>query len=292
MLTTIILCVLGLALIGAGAYLWYRRHIEDESSFGHDDIRWEQIDDADAAVEKTVPDMDRLTASNDIEAQPFDRVAHFDATQSDDTRMDGSYGQELDQFGKLMREQDVLDVELEPVLDVEAGHHLATGELQDFQEEPVTQATLGDNPEMVVSVYVVAKPDSEFHGEQLLEAFDKLGLKYGDRDIFHFYDTEQIVGPILFSVANMLEPGTFDPNTMASTKTHGVTLFMLLPGPDNNVHTFERLLDIGHRLARRLGGELHDSQRSALTSQGANLIKESIHQFYSQRKMKQGQLNL
>ena len=293
MLTTIILCVLGLSLIGVGGYLWYQRHMEDESSFGHDDIRWEKIDgDVGTPVKKTVSDIDRLTALNTIEVQQSNRASHFDGAEFDSAQMDDSFDEELDQLGKLMQEQDVLDVEPELGLDADFDHSSAASGLQEPLGKPAIRSTLSDDPEMIVSVYVVAKSGREFHGDQLIEAFDQIGLQYGDRDIFHFYDTEQVDGPILFSAANMLEPGTFDPDTMASTKTHGVTLFMLLPGQDSNVQTFERLLDSGHRLARQLDGELRDSQRSALTSQGANLIKESIHQFYSQRKMKQGQLNL
>ncbi|MBL1432030.1 MAG: cell division protein ZipA [Gammaproteobacteria bacterium] len=322
MLTTLILCVLGLSLIGVGGYLWYRRNIEDESSFGHDDVRWEQIDTDDSSLaKKAVSDIDQLTAitmqHQSTDDRRIDRNANFVTEGREEARElnhaelrvstieDDSFDEELDQLGKLMREShETYDsVAVDSSMEDESDH-LAAGQLQALQDKPIDQAKLSDDAEMVVSVHVVAKSGRTFHGDQLLEAFDQVGLQHGDRDIFHFFDAEQEGGPIRFSAANMMEPGTFDLKNMGEVKTHGLTLFMLLPGENNNAQTFDSLLDAGNRLAKRLGGELHDSQRSTLTSQGANLIKESIHQFYSRRKMypdgtsrpkgtgKQGQLNL
>jgi len=334
MLMTIILCVVGLSLIGIGGYLWYQRHIEDESSFGHDDVRWEQIDADDASsVERAVSDIDQLTDISD-QHETVARAADIAETQDNETTYDQAhfsnhdvtgrkhidqelsaadvdediFGDELDQLAKLVRE-DELEDDLTVVseiadIDEEYAQQSATvDELRSLQDRsPANQATLPENPEMVVSVHVVAKSGREFHGGQLLEAFNEVGLQHGDRDIFHSYDCSEEGESIQFSAANMVEPGTFNPSTMEQTNTNGVTLFMLLPGANNNVQTFESLLDVGNQLAKRLGGELRDSQRGTLTSQGANLIKESIHEFYSKRpvqpkvqsknKWQQGQLNL
>lgn len=295
MITTIILCLLGLTLIGVGGYLWYRRHIEDESSFGHDDVRWEQIDaDHASSVKKAVSDIDQLTTIGSS-AQDTDGSSPIETPDFVMETLDDDLDEELDQIGKLLREHDEPADQGSTSSPSEEDDRLLSATVSELKVSPdksVAQAKLADDPEMVISVHVVAKPGREFHGDQLFEAFDQVGLRHGDRDIFHFYDSEQDGGPIRFSAANMVEPGTFNPNNMNAMKTNGVTLFMLLPGQNNNVKTFENLLDTGDQLAKRLGGELRDSQRSTLTSQGANLIKESIHQFYSRRQLKQGQLNL
>ncbi|MBL4852552.1 MAG: cell division protein ZipA [Gammaproteobacteria bacterium] len=297
MLTTIILCVLGLALIFVGAYLWYRRHIEDETSFGHDDVRWEQIDtDDETLVEKAVSELDQLTATHSPSREDkFESQRHADTPELGAKVIDDCVDEELNQLGQLMREHDETSgLDSKPSTD----HSSTVSELQALQVKTITKSTLGEDPEMVISVHVVAKAGREFHGDQLLEVFNQLGLQHGDRDIFHFYDAEQDDRPIRFSVANMMKPGTFDLKAMDSIKTSGITLFMLLPGQNNTVQTFEGLFDTGQILARRLGGELRDSQRSTLTTQGVNLIKESIHRFYSRRKMsskgvsQQGQLKL
>jgi len=330
MLMTIILCVVGLSLIGVGGYFWYQRHIEDESSFGHDDVRWEQIDADDASsVGRAVSDIDQLTDISD-QHETVTRVADLAEIQDNETTYDQAddsnhnvtgrehidqessaadvdediFGDELDQLAKLVREDepegDLTVVSEIADIDEEYAQQSATvDELRSLQDRtPANRATLPENPEMVVSVHVVAKSGREFHGSQLLEVFNEVGLQHGDRDIFHSYDSSEEGESIQFSAANMVEPGTFDPTTMEQTNTNGVTLFMLLPGENNNVQTFESLLDVGHQLAKRLGGELRDSQRGTLTSQGANLIKESIHEFSSKRqvqsknKWQQGQLNL
>ncbi len=295
MFTTIVLCVVGIALIALGAYLWYRRQLNDESSFGHDDVRWEQMEDDDNAPSTFSA---HSTPRRQDAEQPEVLDTVVDSSTSADNPQEGfvsdgideSLDEELDQLGRLLCEpDDVLDTIPEPETFSEPT------EISADSSQP--QSTLTDNPEMVVSVHVMAKSGLEFHGDQLLQVFDQVGLQHGDRDIFHHYDANVEGAPIRFSAANMHEPGTFDLDAMQQVKTPGVTLFMLLPGENNNVQTFENLLDTGQEIAKKLGGELRDSQRSVLTTQGTNLMKESIHQFYSRRKvdpegtLKQGQLN-
>ncbi len=302
MFITIVLCIVGFSLITLGIYLWYRRRLNDESSFGHDDVRWEQIDSAeqDLADDYKVKASHDDYTSNGINEKTASVADLTEESVSDfisDTQydIDESLDQELDQLGKLLIESDEIN-------DDHDAAKISSSSQGTINKEALNNASkLSGDPEMVVSVHVMAKSGLEFHGDQLLEAFEQVGLQHGDRDIFHFYDSENEGAPIRFSAANMLEPGTFDLSAMQDVRTKGVTLFMLLPGENNNVDTFENLLSTSEKMAKKLGGELRDNQRSVLTKQGTNLMKESIHQYYSRKKvikarsadsgLKQGQLN-
>lgn len=267
MTITIILCVIGVSLIALGGYLWYLRRLEDENSFGDHDIRWEHIDDG----------VKPIGPAKAIETPAARRRQADGSEQAHDV---DSAAEELDKL--LLGEEERTS----------ASHETTDAPAMAANTSSHTRSQLDDNPAMIVSVHVVAKPGREFGGAELQAAFSREGLAHGDRGIFHYYDSEHADAPIRFSIANMLEPGSFDLAKIDDIKTHGITLFMLLPGDNNNVMVFEKLLDCARRLAQQLGGELRDSQRNVLTAQGADLIRESIHRFYSRRDMRQERLNL
>jgi cell division protein ZipA len=65
----------------------------------------------------------------------------------------------------------------------------------------------------------MAKSDEPFGGDELVAALLGQGLKFGDMGIFHRTHGES--GQRLFSVANALEPGTFDLSDLSELKTQG-----------------------------------------------------------------------
>ncbi|MGH8566875.1 MAG: cell division protein ZipA C-terminal FtsZ-binding domain-containing protein, partial [Gammaproteobacteria bacterium] len=71
----------------------------------------------------------------------------------------------------------------------------------------------------------------------------------------------------LYCLVNMLEPGSFDLNTLASARTEGLVLIMRLPVPVEGRLAFELLLHGACRLAEDLGGEVRDAERRPLTPQ-------------------------
>src|SRR5215831_6711666 len=67
----------------------------------------------------------------------------------------------------------------------------------------------------------VAGVHQQFSGERLKEWFAMHELKHGKYEIFHRYDER---GDLIFSVASMVEPGTFDRTQMTETQYPGVSL--------------------------------------------------------------------
>lgn len=144
---------------------------------------------------------------------------------------------------------------------------------------PVDEATPKAARELIVVLGVTAGRSREFNGPDLQAAFQKAGLYYGDMNIYHApVDMERVDGPRLFSVANMVEPGTLEPEKLKLLTTPGLFLFTRLPGPVNGLETFDHLHATARFLARELGGEVCDERRQPITPEKIMEIRTRIHE--------------
>ena len=80
----------------------------------------------------------------------------------------------------------------------------------DAESAPPRSPTPGE----VIVINVLARNGAQFGGSDLLEAFLRNGLKFGDMNIFHRIQPASKV--VQFSVASAVEPGTFDLSAMES----------------------------------------------------------------------------
>ena len=115
-------------------------------------------------------------------------------------------------------------------------------------------------------------------GEQLAQAFRAEQLDYGRYRIFHRLGEGE--RPI-FSVASLVEPGSFDPDTMASERYLGVSMFAVFPGPVAAPQAFDELVATGRRLAERLGAVLQDDMGQSLTGQRLQTLRDELMNFES-----------
>ena len=139
----------------------------------------------------------------------------------------------------------------------------------------------GDVQELIV-LNVLAPTGTTYHGRSLVEAMQSQSLKYGDMNIFHRVD--QKTKTKLFSVANALEPGTFDLSDLDDFQSSGVTFFMQLPAPNDPSIIFDLMLNTARNLVLELGGSLKDEQMSVLTGQTVEHMRQRIADF-SRRRM-------
>ena len=120
-------------------------------------------------------------------------------------------------------------------------------------------------------------------GPELLSALLTLGFKYGDMDIFHRHQDSAGSGAVLFSLANMFNPGTFDLENIDKLSTRGVSLFMTLPGPGEPLQNFNLMHNAAKKLAEEFGGQVLDGQRSVLTVQTVRHYVDKIREFQRQQ---------
>lgn len=125
-------------------------------------------------------------------------------------------------------------------------------------EEPVSLP----DPRDVLVLHVVASEDAELSGAELLPCLLTLNFKFGDMDIFHRHEDNAGTGKVLFSLANMVKPGIFNPDEMEQFSTEGVVLFMTLPCHGDPLMNFSIMLNSAHQLADDLGGKVLDGGRS------------------------------
>ncbi len=139
--------------------------------------------------------------------------------------------------------------------------------------------------EMFVVLHVAAPSrDARLSGPEVLAALEACGLEHGALGIFH--RRQEIGGSprILFSVANMVKPGTLDPESLAAgEEIPGLSLFMRLPAFVPGEELYRSLLACTHELAQRLGGRILDEYRSALTQSAMEKMLEDIRLFELKR---------
>ncbi|NND90455.1 MAG: cell division protein ZipA [Granulosicoccus sp.] len=132
----------------------------------------------------------------------------------------------------------------------------------------------------IVTLHVVAPPDSVIQGEHLLSVFENRGYHFGEMNIFHSMHE----GTTVFSVAKMIEPGFFDINDLDSFDTPGITLILQLPGPVPADVSFEVLVSEAYEMARELNGTVLDEHRSNLTKQTVQHLREGIYEYMHRQK--------
>ena len=133
--------------------------------------------------------------------------------------------------------------------------------------------------EKLVVLYLVAHPNQVFTASLIGESLHDLDLEYGDMHIYHRYPDEPDNTVPIFGVANLVEPGTLDPETLAETGTPGLTLFLQLPGPLRPVQAFDLFVTTAQKLATHLDGELRDKNRNVLSRQLLEHLRDDIQQY-------------
>lgn len=136
-----------------------------------------------------------------------------------------------------------------------------------------------DAGEKIVVLHVTAGRGYLFTGPALIDALERIGLRHGMHDIYHWMVAPSSGGTPMFSVANMLEPGHFDLEKADTMETPGVAMFMQLPAPFDGLTAFEHMLETARRLADELDGQLLDAQRCDLTAQAIEHIREDLREY-------------
>ena len=112
-------------------------------------------------------------------------------------------------------------------------------------------------------------------GRVILDALDAEGFRPGLMQLYYWRrDAEPSV---VFGVANMVEPGVLDPDTLPETEAPGLVPFMSIPEDAASAfRTLDTMVAASRRLALRLDATLCDETRSTLTAQAENHLREMV----------------
>lgn len=149
-----------------------------------------------------------------------------------------------------------------------------------FERDTAPATERSELLEVIVIHLVTAAP---VDGRELLQQLLEQGLRFGEMNIFHRYSQGGSNDELLFSMANALEPGTFDIDEMEDQRFRAVTFFMKLPGPRRPMDALDRMLATARKLAEGLEAELRDEQHSVLTPQTTEHLRQRVQDFERRR---------
>lgn len=159
--------------------------------------------------------------------------------------------------------------ELEPELPLEVD---LDPEIESVQQAPAQ----GAHEQKVIILTLMAPEGVQYAGDALAEVAESCGLKLTTQGVFRRAVDTDAGAVAAYTMANLLEPGTFEPDRLTEQMTPGVVLIMQLPGPVDGPSTFEQMLATARTVVDRLGGQLLDGRRCNLSAQSIEHIREEL----------------
>lgn len=154
---------------------------------------------------------------------------------------------------------------------------LATTEPETQTAEP-TQAADDGMPEVLV-LNVHCAGTEPFVGTRLFDSMQQNGLLYGEMNIFHRHADLSGTGKVLFSVANMMQPGTLEHDDPDTFTTKGISFFMTLPCFGDPEQNFKLMLKTAQQIADDMGGNVLDDGRNLMTPNRLEQYRQQIKHF-------------
>ncbi|MFW2177406.1 MULTISPECIES: cell division protein ZipA C-terminal FtsZ-binding domain-containing protein [unclassified Moraxella] len=152
-----------------------------------------------------------------------------------------------------------------PILDT----HIQA-QIDQEQNNPLNNAVQNIN----ISIF----PNEQFGrigGRDLLNLFDKYGIKFGAMNMFHRYENKDGTGLLWFSMMMITEDGIlpFDLNKLPMQYLKGLVLFLSLPHP-KAVQGFDSMMSIAGLLAHDLNASVYDETGELINKENAQMMRE------------------
>ncbi|WP_305907313.1 cell division protein ZipA C-terminal FtsZ-binding domain-containing protein [Methylomarinum sp. Ch1-1] len=116
----------------------------------------------------------------------------------------------------------------------------------------------------LIQFSLVATADEGFNGADLVQAFERVGLEYASIKVYERVDDNRMVD---FTVASMVEPGTFPDTNVEEFYCPGIVFFMQPREVDDPSAVFEDFVQTIDMLATELDGVKWDHQRQPLSDE-------------------------
>lgn len=141
----------------------------------------------------------------------------------------------------------------------------------------------------MILLFHLAPVKDTFDGETIVHAASECGIEPGEMEIFHRYRDPGTPGGALFSIANMVKPGTFPFGAMAEFQSPGLTMFSQAEGAADDPGRLEEMLTTAHCLANLLDARILDDTRSPLTPEVEQRLRDRVLELVAWRLSDPGQ---
>lgn len=258
-LLRLILLILGIALV-AGIYLWDRRKHVDSRFFTRQSVRRSRRHD---------------TSLFDTQDSPVDEPGEVNSDDNDysgDEVLTPVQAGETERFSFSVNEESMSGLDKDHLDDLSFS---AKNAFQEFE----AGAKL---PTKILQVNIVTR-NNDISGQMILDLASELDMQLGEFNIFHRMDPK--TGKSVFSMANIVEPGSFDADKMQDFKTPGLTIFSQLPAPVDCLTVFSEMMNVAKRISYIVGAEMQDSSHSAMTSQSIEHERDALVEYKHQLQL-------
>ncbi|WPC73312.1 cell division protein ZipA [Vibrio porteresiae] len=151
-----------------------------------------------------------------------------------------------------------------------------------IESDPVTVEPVEDELEVLV-LNVHCAGNHPFVGTKLFDSMQQNGLLYGEMHIFHRHADLSGTGKVLFSVANMMQPGTLEHDDPDSFTTKGISFFMTLPCFGDAEQNFKLMLKTAQQIADDMGGNVLDDGRNLMTPDRLAEYRQQIRDYKARK---------
>lgn len=128
--------------------------------------------------------------------------------------------------------------------------------------------------DQMIGINLVPPGERSLSGTKIAQATALHGMTLEADGAFHLLDAQ---GHSLFSLVNQ-DTKPFQPHTLGTLNTTGVTLLLDVPRTENPAKQFFRMARIARELARELQVNLVDDNRVALTDPALAVIRQQVSQ--------------
>lgn len=153
-----------------------------------------------------------------------------------------------------------------------------SGEHPDDRQVAADSADAERDTERVVSLRLIPREGEELDAERTVRALREAGLQHGPYEIFHYCE-DRNVPESGFSVANLVEPGSFDLSNLPDSRLPGVTFFMVLPGSRDPAERFDTMIRIARDLCQSLDARLLDELGNSWSIQRERYLREELIEY-------------
>lgn len=158
--------------------------------------------------------------------------------------------------------------------------NIQTAEIKEFEEESNIldvhlheQQRFDDesalaNAEYIISLNLYPNPRKALSGDKALKVLMKYGLRFGEMNCFHRYESPETVSPLLFSVLRITDqgPAGFDLESLSGEQVQGLAFFLALPH-QNVQKGYDSMVSIAGLIARETDGTIYDENNLEFTPQ-------------------------